>query len=521
MFRHISRSGVAIAIMFMAGSALRAQSVADLLPFVPRDSNAISVFRVHALTGSPRGVKEGWAARHESQYLDGAVTVPPWVEVMVRASYVRPGTRGGDWTVVLLPLPAQYEMSMLAQREGTEVQEISSHSAVLSQRYSGYFVELKGAGEGGARVLGGMSPATRQDVSRWLTESHQTTGTTGLSPYLVEAAADETAQIVLAVDMQEMLDPVHVRNRLNAAEALQKESAAKAALTIAFQTIRGMRLSVRVGETSTAEVRMDFGRQIGSEGQFVKPLLVEFLNDAGAALDELESAQVETKGRTVTMTMPLSDESLRRILSLVTAPPPPTSPGRAAPEVTPPEPGKEPGTADVNASRRYLQAVNRNVDDLQKAYGRAQSYARTAQWHENFAQRIEHLPTGGVDPQLVEYGRSVASRLRALAASLRGTAVQVNALDRSVVYNVDVTPAYQTGFDWWWGGARTAWGAYTYGQPQNVNVTSNLGEVRAKQAEIVTASAPQREQIWQMINEERAATERAMVGKYGDEFQKR
>ena len=84
-----------------------------------------------------------------------------------------------------------------------------------------------------------------------------------------------------------------------------------------------------------------------------------------------------------------------------------------------------------------------------------------------------------------------------------------------------MTPAYQSGFDWWWGGARTAWGPYTYGQPQNVNVTSNLGEVRAKQAEVVNASAPQREQIWNMINEERATVEREMVGKYGEGILKR
>jgi hypothetical protein len=261
-------------------------------------------------------------------------------------------------------------------------------------------------------------------------------------------------------------------------------------------------------------VRFDFGRRIGDEGKFVKPLFVEFLNDAGAALDELESAEVKVDGQTVTLRTPLSDESLRRVLSLITAPPPPHSPGRAAQATpAPPQPASGP---DAIASRRYFQAVSRNVDDLRRAYARAQSYTRTAQWHDNFAQRIDHLPTAGVDPALVDYGRRISSQLRALGASLRGTGVKVNALDRTVVYQTDYVPA--NGFEWWWGGARTAWGPVV--NPQNVVVTSNLQEVRAKQAEVVAAAAPERDQIWQIINDERDAMERQMVGKFGEQFRR-
>jgi hypothetical protein len=49
-------------------------------------------------------------------------------------------------------------------------------------------------------------------------------------------------------------------------------------------------------------------------------------------------------------------------------------------------------------------------------------------------------------------------------------------------------------------------------------VTSNLQQVRAQQAELVAASAPERDQIWQMINEERSAMQRTMVGRYGETF---
>lgn len=522
MFRPSGKHVVGLCLVAVICSQGAAQDVSGLLPFLPEDSNTIAVLRVRDLVNSPRGQKEGWAEKHETEFLQGAITIPPWVAALVRSSYARPGVPGGDWTAVVIPLPATYQMADLAKREGTEVQEIAGHAAVLSSRHNGYFVELQTSGEGKTPVLGGMSPATRQDISRWIAESHRSGAGLGLSQYLKNAAADDSAQIVLALDMHEMLDPVQVRYRLDGTTALKDKPEAKAKLRIDLQTLQGVQFKVRVGDNAAAEMRLDFGRQIGDEGQYLKPLVIELLGDAGAELEEFADAQLRVAGSSATLSMSLSDESLRRVLSLVTAAPPASAAGRSTPAATtPPEPGQDSSTPNVTASKRYFHAVNRNIDDLQKAYGRAQSYARTAQWHENFAKRIEHLPTAGVDPALLEYGRTISSRLRALGASLRGTAVQVNALDRSVVYNVDVTPVYQSGVDWWWGGARTAWGPYTYGQPVNVNVTSNLADVRAKQAELVAASTPQREQIWQIIIDDRAATERAMVGKYGAEFQQR
>jgi hypothetical protein len=208
---------------------------------------------------------------------------------------------------------------------------------------------------------------------------------------------------------------------------------------------------------------------------------------------------------------------------LITTPPPPSAPGRQAPTPTAPTPTLAVAQPEAVASRRYFNNVNRILDDLDRARARSSNYSRTAQWHFNFADKIDRLPTTGVDPDLLKYGSDVSAKLRAIGASLRGTAVQVNALNNTVVYNVEQTPVWQSGVDWWWGGARTAWGPYNYGMPQQVqtNVTSNLQEVRQRQAEIVQASEPERNQIWQMINDERNAVQREMIGRFGAEFQNR
>lgn len=495
------------------------QDVSPLLQYIPADANTLSVLRVKELTQSPRGQKEGWAQKHESEFLQGAVTIPPWVDVLVRGSYVRPGTQGGEWTVVVLPLPAGADISLVAKREESEVQDLSGLQSVQSHRYNGYFVEFP-ATDNGRHILGGIAPATRQDTSRWIQEVGGR-GRPSISEYLSAAAADTSAQIVLAIDLHDLFDPATIRHRIDSSEAVGNNGKASAALVVDFQSLQGARLAIHTDAETTAEIRLDFGRRIGDEGQFIKPLLVEFLNDAGAAVDELEHAQTAVQGKTVSLKTSLSDEGLRRVLSLITTPPPPSAMGRAEPTPPSPTPAQASSQPDAEASRRYYQAVNRIVEDLDKARSRSSNYTRTAQWHFNFADKIDRLPSAGVDPELLKYGSDISGKLRALGASLRGVAVQVNALDSSVVYNVQQYQTYNSGFDWWWGGARTAWGAYNYGMPTYTNVTSNLAEVRQKQAEVVQQGEPQRTEIWQMIQNERSQVEREMVGKYGAGFQKR
>jgi hypothetical protein len=219
----------------------------------------------------------------------------------------------------------------------------------------------------------------------------------------------------------------------------------------------------------------------------------------------------------------LSDESLRRILSLITTPKPQSSPEEPAVAQTeppsdpvPPEETTE-GGIDERASRRYWEAVNRNLDDLASAYQRSTTYSQTAQWHETYARRIDQLSTRGVDPDLVKYATWISSALRTLGTSLRGVAVDVNALEQDIYYYEQTFPVY-TGAEMWWGVPQTIYGPYTYGRPYHTQVHTNLQEVREQQAAVVDATNPERQQIWELISEERTATQKAMVDRYGEQF---
>jgi hypothetical protein len=179
------------------------------------------------------------------------------------------------------------------------------------------------------------------------------------------------------------------------------------------------------------------------------------------------------------------------------------APGCVGPQqaATTKEPSTRPddGQPNLIASRRYFNAVNRIIDDLDRAHRRGSSYSHTAQWHINFADRIDHRPTEGVDPELLTFGRDVSSRLRALGDSLHGVAVEVDRLDRYLVYNVYAGPAGGWGYSW-------------------ATVVTNLEDVRAKQAEAVSAGQPVRSKIWQLILEDREAVNEAMINRYGMDF---
>lgn len=510
-------SGVVIAAFSVP---LSAQDVADLLPFVPEDANSIAVIRARELKQTPRGRAENWAEQHESRFLAGDSNVPPWVQLLVRARYLQPGGGGSQWTAVLIPVPRAYSMSNLAAREESEVQSIGEYPVVYSPRHQGYFVQLSPATSSGMGILGGMAPASRQDAARWISDTEDAAGEVGISDYLVQAATNPDAHIVLALDTHHMLDPAMIAHRLNGSPALEGHDAEKEALAAAFAELRGVTLTIKVENAVHMSVQFDFDVELGSEAAYVKPVFLELINDLGAALDELETAEAFTFPQAVVLDTSISDETLRRILTLITTP----SPTQAEPAVADVETPADPATPettepqiDERASKRYFESVNRNLDDLLRAYTRAENYNRTAHWHDNYADRIDNLSTRGVDPDLVKYAAWVSSALRALGTSLRGTAVDVAAIESTLVYNVQAYPVY-TGAEMWWGVPRTIYGPYTYGRPYNVQVQSNLQQVREQQAQAVQASSPEREQIWQMINSERSETQKAMVDRYGADF---
>lgn len=490
-----------------ASEASGADRTAELVRMIPWDANAVFIVRVQEILRTERAVREQWSEKQAERFLHGETSVPPWVETLVIGSLVRPAVPEAAWSAALAVVPPTVRVESLAAQEGVDREWLGTFPAVLSPR-GAIFLEFEPG------LLGVMAPPYRQDAGRWARQI-RAGGESHVSDYL-QQAAQHPGHIVLAIDLQDLLDPQRVRQRLMSDEQLADNPTARIRLATQLLGIRGATMAVTIGEAIDAVVTLEFRDELDPAARALHRVFVNTLAEMGAAIDEFEQAQVAVAGRTLTLQCQFSEASLRRVLSLIITPPPgrpaapPAEPAPTpAPTPTPPPVASPPAPLSPReASRRYLQAVNKYIDDLKTALSRATSYERTAMWHDNFARKIDSLASKSVDPELLKYGLSVSSHMRALAASLRGQGVEVQAQQGTIAYRYSYDPGYA---------AFNIWGGVGYRAP-TVSFETNLAQVRERQAAAITAGAAERGKIWKLIEDERASIEQLMRRRYGDDF---
>src|SRR5690606_3749043 len=123
-----------------------------------------------------------------------------------------------------------------------------------------------------------------------------------------------------------------------------------------IEGLRGVKFELRVTDSMQGRVVLVFSRPIGDEGQYLHQILRDVMHDSQAAIDELADSRVSFEGSSAVFDMPISESTLRRILSLIgdlplEPPPAPLAAGRSA-------------DIDSEATLRYFHAVNRFVDDV-------------------------------------------------------------------------------------------------------------------------------------------------------------
>ena len=488
-------------VLIVACGAVRpaaAQSVTELLRLAPDETNGIAIIRVQELHESALGQKEGWAEQHSLRFMQGAANVPPWARLLVRASHLQPGVEGGDWNIAVATFPARISLNDVRVAEGASVGSILDHPAVAAPSLHGYIVEVEPATDSRNGVMALLQPATRQDAGRWL--EHVTThDKPELSDYLLAAGAEEEPQVIVAVDMRHMLDPDMVRARLLFTDGLIGKTESVEKLVSLINGLQGVRFEARVTETMQGRIVFDFSETVGPEGKHLKKVFSDVLRDSHAALDELDQSVDSIEGSSVRFDMPLTDSTLRRVLSLIG-----DFPVESASAVS-----DRTITSDREATLRYFRSIEHYLSDLYKTYtGQRGNYLRTAQWHKTYAQRIRRLRSDGVDPNVVAYGANMSDSLEALSESLRGVRVEMNQLEKRVRYWGVPDSTIVTA---------TVWPGVT--QPvtwaDTVRVESNLKQVRSAQSQAAKDTAPDREEIWAFIGEQRQQTSEYLVKEYG------
>lgn len=474
-----------LAVAAFASPGLAAEDD-DLAGWIPASANSIAVVRAEKLLHSPLGRKKKWSQQQREAYDSGLISTPPGVEALVRATEFRIGSGVSPLTISLYRTAQETLVRQIAQRDNAKVEKVGDYVAYRSGR-GPYFVQLAN------KLMGGVQPADRQLLSRWLRAGKSAPPAAADSYLRTALTSDPDDQVVIALDLSDMLDAESVAawiSSLPNAREFQNVDG----LAALFASIRGVRLALNVTDKIVCKLQLTFGEPVGPYAGGVEKCVLAWLDEAGGRMDQFDAPEAKVTGGTISLQTVVDEEAMRRVMSLIQTP---HEIGPAAPEA---EAGK---TADGVASRNYFQAVEKLVQSLSRQNRKASDYNRTALWHDNFARKIEELSTAGVDPDLAAWGKSVATNLHALANSLRGVPVEVNRLQRSIRVHVQ-TEAYR-------------YASTTYAdlyRPGRVYQDSNLSEVRASQAEAIARGNDQRDEIWQMLNDDHDVIKKKMEEKY-------
>ncbi len=470
---------ITVALAGVSGQLEGAEN--DLLSYLPGDeTNFIAVLDIRDLqtameSGNSRVVTTG--------------TVPKWLDRLVIGSQVRIGYGERVRSFYLAEHPQGITPSFVAKQRDGLPDRIGAHSAFLCTP-GDYLLEL------GPRQFALVRPGVRQEVVSWVNELDG--GKQAPLSEALRAEASRPGELVIALDLANSIPEAKAKLWLEsqAAFAGQKSNIARLAKLATSASMASAVVSL--ADQPQIEVRITFASGIDVEPTDLAQAVRTVVAERGANISELDAAEPVVDGNALVLRAPIGAESLRKVMSLVLAPQSLVGVAATTAEQT--------QRNEKAAVRQYLQSVEQIIHDLEKANRRASDYLRTAAWHENFANQIDELPTVGIPSAFVEYGNTTANRLRALAASLRGQAVTVDAEARSVTYNVRTNPGYL---------GLGLWGDWAV-QQGSVEVTSNAAEVRQRLAAAVSAGAQDREQIWQMQAEDRQRVRNAFQEEFGE-----
>ena len=481
-------------VLFALATTGQAADHNDLLRFVPDSANAILVIDVQALVKSPRGMKEGWATKHHADFLGGALPVNPRMERLILGTQLGASNPADAAVVGVVPIPKGGSLEALAKREKGEIETIAGQD-VLSSPRGAFFTEV-------APGIGGvMAPANRQVLSKWLKFAKKNKQPV-VSDYLKDAASwPRNGQVLLAVDAEDLFHPRALKNWLASNKKLSKDDAEVAHKLLTG--LRGVKFMARVTDSIKGELYLDFedkpdARQLA----VLKPVVIAGLQELGASVEDFSNGKSSVEGRSVIIEADLTDNALRRIMSIIQAPVPSAG---LVDEVKDPETAANP---EMVATRRFFRSVQSLITELKDLNNQASHSGMVIHWYDTYARKIDQLPLLDVDAEMLQYGKATSDKLRSLAASLNGQNIQNNVLDsyRRTNYYAQGGGTY--------GNFYSGFGAYG----GSVWKDSNAADVQTAKSEAVAKSRTDRFKVWQSIDDDTAEIRRSMTEKYRVEF---
>jgi hypothetical protein len=487
------------ALAFSDRFCFAADEFAGLVNKIPRSANAVVLLNMDKAKNSPLGLKEGWSTKIEQAFDSGLVRVPPQAKRFVLAAQIDFEYMEPLWEAVVIELEEDLSSTDLEKMRHGTLDTIEGLPAVVRPNDT-YLIKL------GPKLVGAMGPANRQAVVRWIREIRKS-APPPLSPYLEKAAvySDEAgSEIIMALDLDGVFSLQRISKYLKSKdEQLQKWEADRKELAILLDTVRGVRIGVRIGEEPSAKAVIDVRGDASFVAPYAKQLFTQIMSDRGMAINDVYSWTGTAKNREISLAGTLSKNGLRRLMSVIDSPATETS--EADVQVSP---GELPAI-QAKASLKYYQSVTKTFDGMKSDMSNIKTFTSMAVWYDRYAKRIDKLPILNVDPELVQYGAFVAHQFRQASSSVRNYGIQ------SGVRTAQISTSGGGSGDYGYGGYR--YGGYgSYGVGADTRATN--ADKRIVRAEEKSVMATDVHQIRENIAAATADVRRKMTLKYQIEF---
>jgi hypothetical protein len=484
---------VGLLVLGAAATAARAnfKTMGDRLP---AGSNAIIAVNVEKVLATPMAQTEQWAQTSAAAWANQPLMIPPGASRVLMAAEVRTDSMEPYWELSLIEMNKLPDMKQLAQAERGHVDRIWDKDSVFSPN-NAYFVAMD------PKTLASITPANRAAIAKWLRAPTTQPSRAGVSSdYLqkVLAGLNDQTHIVMAMDLEGAFGVPRIRRWLddNDIKGIDPKMLDEAARILG--TMNGITLNVAINADARGRAIVDFDRDATMLAPAAKQIMAGVLDAAGMHLDDLDQWNFAAVGKQVTMDGPLSTAALRKLLSIVQSPLPAATvaaaPGAGA--------GADTNPADpAAASQRYYKAICTMLDNFRPG----SSASESATWARATSKRIEQLPILNVDPQLVQWGALVTTKLKQAGAAMAVTQTQVNARVAGVL-----DPAYNAGY---YDNDNVYHAEIARGELENAN--------RQRRQAALEQKAQAQEQTLRLLAEiadTRPAIRQAMVEKYRAEF---
>ena len=419
---------------WLIAPASNAAEFAQLAVHLPPGANAVVVVNAEKMFASPLAQREGWQQKFADAFEATPFILPPSALRAVIGARINRQSLQPEWQAAAMEVSVDPDLAEVAKNRGGELKQLASGPAVL---LPGKIWVAKFA----AHVFGMLTPANEDMASRWLAQSAAPLSD-NLTPYLRESLSyADTAgtEVILALDLKGALREENVRAAVAGSTVLKNIPPDQATRILA--SVQGVKFGVRVADTMTGRLQIDFAESPAAFGPVAKPLILAIVGRVGAMLDEFPTWTAEVEGNHLALTGDLTNDGMQRVFSLleldsavVQSP---------APYNAPPTP-KE---AMAKATLRYFKAVSKYVESSQRL-SRADSVGQAIMWLENFARRVQNLPTKNVDPEVIEYGKYVAQTFQSVTNMAYGVEQKLEQLDSQdqsgATYRMGLLPTANT-----------------------------------------------------------------------------